>query len=78
MGRLAEIAGTENLTGQVAFTSAAGVTQTFEDEDTALKAIGSKKVFHHRGAFFEEGCKVRGYVPPKPAEKKGKTKPKAD
>ncbi len=69
MGRLAEIAGATKLTGKVCFTDAGGITHRCEDEAAAEAVIGSKAVFHHRGAFFEEGCTVRGYTPPeaKPA-----------
>lgn len=85
MGKLAELAGTSVLTGQVTFTDAGGFTRSFEGEDEALKAIGSKEVFHHRGAFWEKGCTPRGYTPPeepkaKPSSsgRRRKPKPEAD
>ena len=63
MGRLAEVAGTKALTGPVSFTDARGITHHCEDEEAAGTLTAGKTVFHHRGAFFEQGCKVRGYTP---------------
>lgn len=63
MGRLAEIAGTKALTGPVSFTDAGGITHQCADEAAAEAVTAGKAVFHHRGAFFEEGCEMRGYTP---------------
>ena len=52
MGKLAKLAGTEALKGQVVVTDQKGLTTVYDDEDAALKGIGDVKVEHRRGAFF--------------------------
>lgn len=63
MGRLAKIAGAKgSLQGKVTFTDAKGFTHVYDDEGAAEKAMTGREVFHFRGAFYEEGCKPKGYV----------------
>ena len=74
MGKLAQLAGTNVLTGPVTITKADGSSMTYDDETAAEKACGGDSLFHHRGAFYEKGCSPRGHAaqpaPAKPAAPK--------
>jgi len=71
MGKLAELAGTPKLKGQVGVTTLKGVTTVYGGEAEAEIACVGMQLEHRRGAFFEK-------APEAPKAPKAKRKRKAE